>query len=382
MSDSAAHASRSLKEFVQSEFKAYEDAYEELDRFADDLEDFVRTFLERELRDPMVNVRVAARVKSWESTERKLEESALHVLQIPDLVGLRLVVLFREDISAVDEILDRILSESPPPGRLRQHWNDEIGRSTGYSSLHRQDRLAVDPHDGDTASLVQPEILPSFEVQIRTELEDSWAVLTHSNFYKNKDGIPHDTQLRLKRLAASLNLLDSELQSIKNQVEPELKEIKKKITRNSTEWHGLTIDEATLKRCGEFPMASSFKALRKLGRECGLRKSDWALLVYVGDETDVFLSLVGRTRYRTLADLNDIVALAQSRKSEITDVVAAAKIAFDYRNQRFTMFDRPLLVLTIALLLQSPGLIETSLLRREIKDAIALIALNGVGQDT
>lgn len=381
MSDSAAPASRSLKDFIQLEFEAYENAYEELVRFADDLEDFVRNFLERELRDPIVNVRVAARVKSWASTERKLEESALHVLHLPDLVGLRIVVLFREDINAVDESLYGILSESPPPNRLRQHWNDEIGRSTGYSSLHRQDRLTVDPHDGEAASLVQPEFLPSFEVQIRTELEDSWAALTHSNFYKNTDGIPHDTQLRLKRLSASLNLLDSELQSIKNQVEPEMKEIKSKITRNSTEWHGLTIDEATLKRCGEQPMAESFRRLRKLGRECGLRKSDWTRLVDVGEETDVFLSLVSRTRYRTLADLNGVVALANSRKAEIAEVVAAAKVAFDHRNQRFTMFDRPLLILTIALLLQSPGLIETSLLRREIKDAIALVALNGVGLD-
>jgi len=128
---------------------------------------------------------------------------------ISDLIGIRLVCLYEDQIALLS-------------GMLQQHFKilgitDKISsvESTeeffGYKGLHMD--LAL---NDEMASL--PKYLPyadnSFEVQIRSLIQDAWSVLDHKIKYKKS--IPIDLKRRINILSALFELADREFKEIRN----------------------------------------------------------------------------------------------------------------------------------------------------------------------
>ena len=180
----------------------------------------VRSLLVRELEGRIENtlaalsshLRINGRVKSFESYFRKyihhLKDDLSVSPQITDVIGIRIICLFLEDLAVVEKKLKEHFEVIEVERKGREHTFREFG----YDSVHL---LFVIPEEitkklgissGETA-----------EVQIRTILQDAWAEVEHELIYK-AEFTPFDAPLKRKLAAvnASLSLADIIFQEIRN----------------------------------------------------------------------------------------------------------------------------------------------------------------------
>jgi len=128
---------------------------------------------------------MTARVKALSSLEDKAlrKDYGSPLEQTPDIVGLRVVVLFLSDISAVADIVHDLFDVVDTSEKVEGSADPS---TFGYMSQHFEVRIP--------ATLTGPryEGLPSirFEVQVRTLLMDAWANVSHFLAYKGESSIP------------------------------------------------------------------------------------------------------------------------------------------------------------------------------------------------
>ena len=125
-----------------------------------------------------------------------------------DVIGIRVVCPFLEDLSAVEELIKdnfRVLE-------IERKGGDHTFREFGYESVHL---LVIIPDDiiSSGCSLM----CRTAEIQIRTILQDAWAEVEHELIYKAEFN-PFDNPLKRKLAAvnASLSLADIVFQEIRS----------------------------------------------------------------------------------------------------------------------------------------------------------------------
>ncbi|HBG06756.1 MAG: (p)ppGpp synthetase [Geobacteraceae bacterium GWC2_58_44] len=164
--------------------------------------------------------KIEGRVKDQEECIKKFQrkyQSKLEADEQPyeirdfmsDLIGIRIVCLYEDQVSVVSELLQRhfkILNVTDKTSAV-----ESTEDSFGYKGLHMD--LAL---NAETAS--QPKYLPHldscFEVQIRSLIQDAWSLLDHKIKYKKS--IPIDLKRRINILSALFELADREFKEIRN----------------------------------------------------------------------------------------------------------------------------------------------------------------------
>jgi putative GTP pyrophosphokinase len=157
--------------------------------------------------------RVKGRLKSFDSYFRKYIRHLKSDLDdkspvIADLIGIRVVCPFLEDLAAVEELL----KENFKVVEVERKGGDHTFQEFGYESIHL---LIAVPEEilkkngisgGETA-----------EIQIRTILQDAWAEVEHELVYK-AEFAPFDNSRKRKLAAvnASLSLADVIFQEIRS----------------------------------------------------------------------------------------------------------------------------------------------------------------------
>ena len=135
--------------------------------------------------------------------------------QISDLIGLRIVCLYEDDIEKIKEVLDQHFIVIDVTDKISQIEKTE--GSFGYKGLHLDLKLGDERRE-------MPEYKAfvdfNFEIQIRTIVQDSWSVLDHKIKYKKK--IPTKLSRRINTLAALFELADREFLAIKTETELEI----------------------------------------------------------------------------------------------------------------------------------------------------------------
>ncbi|MDM1791310.1 RelA/SpoT domain-containing protein, partial [Serratia marcescens] len=159
-------------------------------------------------------INVNKRVKTLESLSDKLikkQSKYNDINEITDIVGVRVITLFSDDVDGVARIvesefdvdiensIDKRKSESP----------DKFG----YMSLHyviqmKKNRTNL-PEYKEFAGL-------KAEIQIRTSLQHSWAEMEHGLQYKNSDALPYKIRRQLSSLSSLLETADSQLVLLKD----------------------------------------------------------------------------------------------------------------------------------------------------------------------
>jgi ppGpp synthetase/RelA/SpoT-type nucleotidyltranferase len=128
---------------------------------------------------------------------------------ISDLIGIRIVCLYEDQISVLSEMLQRHFKILDVTDKISSMESTED--SFGYKGLHMD--LAL---NDEMASL--PKYLPyadrSFEVQIRSLIQNAWSVLDHKIKYKKS--IPLVLKRRINALSALFELADREFKEIRN----------------------------------------------------------------------------------------------------------------------------------------------------------------------
>lgn len=150
-------------------------------------------------------------------TNLEIENTEYQIIDhITDLIGLRVVCLYEDDIEKIKNLLYTHFEVMDITDKIAQIENTE--NSFGYKGLHLDLKLNE-----------QRKALPEyskfvnfgFEVQIRTIIQDSWSVLDHKIKYKKS--IPNHLKRRINSLAALFEVADREFREIRNATEESIK---------------------------------------------------------------------------------------------------------------------------------------------------------------
>lgn len=149
---------------------------------------------------------------------------------ITDLIGLRIVCLYEDDIEKVSACLAEHFEVIVITDKIAQIENTE--GSFGYKGLHLDLKLKENRRNLPEYSNYSEF---RFEVQIRTIIQDSWSALDHKIKYKKS--IPTRLKRRINTLAALFELADREFREIRDSTLDEIakEEIPEEILTQETD---------------------------------------------------------------------------------------------------------------------------------------------------
>ncbi|WP_394537599.1 hypothetical protein PRJ39_15905 [Lysobacter enzymogenes] len=217
------------------------------DDLANNLRGLVRALL---IARDVAFVDVQGRSKSIASFEEKINKKtyADPVVDVTDLVGIRVITLIESDISLVSDIV----SEA-----FRVHSSSSMDKSealgadrVGYRSVH----LVCDLGE-DRGRL--PEFRRfsdcKFEVQVRTSLQHAWAEIEHDRGYKLRGTLPSHLKRKFALLAGLLELADSQFDELSQAVDRYAAEVAKKASDGdlNIELNSSSISEFIVLKFGE-----------------------------------------------------------------------------------------------------------------------------------
>ena len=177
--------------------------YRELRPTLQQLADEATNMLRQALREQGVYVTaIEHRVKTEKSLTGKLELKGVKyksIDDITDLVGLRVITFYTDEVDKVAVIAQRIFDID---------WQESVDKrklhsldSFGYNSLHYICRLRKGG--------------PRFELQMRTALQHVWSTIEHDTGYKGDVKIPNEYKRQFSRLAGMLELVDEEFSRLR-----------------------------------------------------------------------------------------------------------------------------------------------------------------------
>jgi putative GTP pyrophosphokinase len=153
---------------------------------------------------------IQARVKEKSKLEAKYCGGAKDYRSlddVPDVVGLRIITYFPEDIDQVANVIRQEFELIGLPDDKRIAKASEFG----YSALHMDLRYSENQLDRTEYRRFDSY---RFEIQITTILGHAWAEI-HHGWYDMKSSSPPEEERRFHRLAAVLELADQEFSLIR-----------------------------------------------------------------------------------------------------------------------------------------------------------------------
>lgn len=173
-----------------------------------------------ELQEIALGVPVEHRVKDWRSISEKMERKSLSMnslLKLDDLIGIRLILLFKRDLEKVHETINRefnVLAYDDTSTRLEE-------TQFGYQSVHYQ--LAL-PEEWLKVPTMAEFSNYRTELQLRTLSQHIWAAASHKLQYKNESNVPPPLRRSIHRVSAILETVDLEFERLLEQRETYIEE--------------------------------------------------------------------------------------------------------------------------------------------------------------
>lgn len=188
---------------------AYEELYPVYDEILQSLNQQVRSILESH----GASFTVKHRVKRFEAYFDKLIKLSRHeqgsdAAAITDILGLRIVCPFLEDLDVVESLIKANFNVVELERKGSRHLVGEFG----YDAVHFL--IRIDP-------IYRKQELPFTadvcEVQLRTTLQDAWAEVEHELIYKSDITLPNASiRRKMASLNATLTLSDLIFQEIRD----------------------------------------------------------------------------------------------------------------------------------------------------------------------
>lgn len=173
------------------------------------------------------------RVKEFEEYLKKLNlgtDGKPRSNRIEDLMGIRIVCPFLEDLNDVKSILSAHFDIAEVDEKRQGHSFSEFGYDSTHLMLVLEDREIL--HPLPYAPLV-------CEIQLRTILQDAWAEVEHELIYKSSWSIP-TYQIRRKLAALNANLTLGDI------IFQELRDFQREVFTKQSKRRSLTADSLAM----------------------------------------------------------------------------------------------------------------------------------------
>ena len=160
---------------------------------------------------------ISSRIKTEDSLKGKIAnkgEKYNSLIDITDILGIRIITLFEDDVIKVETVLKSIFEIDK--NNSEDKFNKLKANEFGYRSVHFVCSLNAERkklrENEDIANL-------KFEIQVRSILQHSWAEIEHDLGYKFESDLPDQIQRDFFRVAGLLELADMEFIRIKKEIQ-------------------------------------------------------------------------------------------------------------------------------------------------------------------
>jgi ppGpp synthetase/RelA/SpoT-type nucleotidyltranferase len=254
-------------------YTALQNKYEKL---ATEVEYIVQDALVEE-RVPVVVV--SKRVKSVASFAEKLRRKSYKdpLTDVTDFAGVRIVSYFRGDLARLEFMIQRSFQVLERVDKFAEQETDRFGYRAIHFVVHLKPNYLGARYD-ELHGL-------KCEIQIRPVLADAWAILNHHLVYKQETDLPDEAERKINALAALVETAETQFESLRKEIES----FRAKETQaGGDEFLNQPVNATTIAAFIE-RMAPGVDAADK-------------------DAQAAFIwSQLDRTRFRTLADIEDAV---------------------------------------------------------------------------
>jgi putative GTP pyrophosphokinase len=127
--------------------------------------------------------------------------------EMSDLAGVRLVHLYASDSAAIEKILRQ---EFVVVDHVDKREEQEVDRFR-YTAVH----FVVQLGEGASGARYEDVRDLKCEIQVRTILQDAWAIIDHHLAYKQESAVPPPVRRKLHRLVALLEDADEKFDAIR-----------------------------------------------------------------------------------------------------------------------------------------------------------------------
>ena len=163
-------------------------------------------------------VAIESRAKDPDSLERKVEQKRESyeepLTDVTDLIGVRVIAYYLEDVERINEIVRQEFDVDPE--NSMDKMDDLEPDRFGYRSVHFVVELSK-----ERAGLAEWAIFGGrkAEIQVRTATQHAWAAVEHKLSYKRNSEAPRKLRRKLMRLSALFELADEQFSVVKDQLE-------------------------------------------------------------------------------------------------------------------------------------------------------------------
>jgi len=153
-----------------------------------------------------LGVPIEARVKEWSSIEEKISRKSLildNIEDLDDFIGIRLILLFRRDLIAVDNLLRNALNIKSSEDTSLRLADTQFGYQSQHYIIEVPETWLEIPSWGDLGGI-------RVEIQVRTLAQHIWAAASHKLQYKHEASVPLPLRRSINRASALLETVDLE----------------------------------------------------------------------------------------------------------------------------------------------------------------------------
>jgi ppGpp synthetase/RelA/SpoT-type nucleotidyltranferase len=167
---------------------------------------------------------IICRAKTIESFLDKLQRKSYSdpLSEITDLAGVRIVCMYEPDIKKIEDIIQREFKVCERVDKYREAGSDKMGYLGLHFIVKLRDHYSGPHYDGLHAL--------KCEIQVRTILQDSWALISHHLVYKEESSIPNKIRRDLNNVASLLEIAQGVFDTAKEKIESYVTEIHQKET--------------------------------------------------------------------------------------------------------------------------------------------------------
>jgi ppGpp synthetase/RelA/SpoT-type nucleotidyltranferase len=170
----------------------------------------VSYILKKRLTEEAIEIsNITMRAKKLDSFILKIQRKEYDdpFTDITDFAGVRVVCLYRDDIKKIAEIIDREFKIIETVDKYGEMGTDRFG----YGAVHYIVKLGR-KSSGARYDDLKEKIC---EIQVRTVLQDAWAIIEHHLMYKQESDVPKVLQRKLNSLAGLFETADDQFFRIK-----------------------------------------------------------------------------------------------------------------------------------------------------------------------